>query len=153
RGVAVALLVDETHWVVVHQYVENDDGTIEIFYRDGLHPKLSSETPWNSFTFRRDVFEAGGFYSGKYVAVTAAAARGRLPGWPANPPSRGGPTRPTRPAELRSLPQDVSNSVVQPFSDMLGREIAARLGRKVEWGVAFAGALQRFVLKVEGTHP
>jgi hypothetical protein len=162
RGVAVALLVDGTHWVVVHQYVEHDDGTIEIYYRDGLHPKLSSETPWDEGDFTSEVTLAPGIYSGKYIAVTASATVSLLASANGRRLVRRSPKRKRtakravtsrQRANGRAMISDLKIGKVQPIPDSLGPNLAERLGRDPEWGVAFAGALQRFVLTVSGTRP
>lgn len=155
RGVAVALLVDGTHWVVVHRYIEKDDETIEIYYRDGLHPKLSSETPWDDGDFRSEVTQAPGIYSGKYIAVTAASGVPLLVHAKHHRLKRSvkRAAKPKRRANGRTIDVDVTNSIIQPFPDALGPSLAARLGHDVEWEIAFGGALQRFVLKVTGTRP
>lgn len=159
RGVAAALLVDGTHWVVVHRYVQHDDETIEIYYRDGLHPKLGSETPWDEGDFTSEVTMAPGIYSGKYVAVTASSSLPRLANGNRRRlvarSARRAAKRAVKPAHEngRAIDPDLTTSKVQPFPDALGPDLAARLGRDPEWAVAFGGVLQRFVLKVTGTRP
>jgi hypothetical protein len=127
-----------------------------------LHPKLSSETPWDEGDFTSEVTLAPGIYSGKYIAVTASATVSLLASANGRRLVRRSPKRKRtakravtsrQRANGRAMISDLKIGKVQPIPDSLGPNLAERLGRDPEWGVAFAGAQQRFVLTVSGTRP
>lgn len=162
RGVAAAVLIQGTHWIVVYRYVTQRDGEAKVYYRDGWLPKIESEAPWSVGGFELEVDQlTQGVYRTQYIAVTASA-RVPLTGAIAAPPTgaiaapTGAIRRPAATAAPRGAVRRIDADTLpqkpdpQPFPDQLGDELATRNAATAEWERAFAGARVRYVLKVTG---
>jgi hypothetical protein len=151
RGVAAALLIDGSHWVVVYRYdVDEDDDAVSIYFRDGLMPKVQSNVPLGLSTFESELSAvADGLFDGRYVAVTASSSVPVVAAEPhavpeAAPEVARRPIR-RRLRRLRRLPEQRERV---PFPDRLGIELPAILARNRQWRLAFREARPRVVLPV-----
>jgi hypothetical protein len=150
RGVAAALLIDGSHWVVVYRYDVEDDGEIAVYYRNGLMPKVQSNAPIGLSTFESELSAvADGVFDGKYVAVTAASSVPVVAPQPHAMEMRApGGAPPARRRRRPRLPRPPVGRERVPFPEGLGTELPGRIARNRQWQLAFRGARPRVVLPV-----
>lgn len=143
RGVAPALLIDGTHWVVVYRYRELDQDAFEIYYRDGMVSRRSS-TFWNDDAFFLHADKGTrGVFRGKYVAVTASSRVPVVRDVIGLPPVRV-PGRPQVPVLLGDK---------REFTPEVAERLRGELLADKEWAPAFAGAHVDRVLSVRNLSP
>jgi len=132
-NVAAALLIGQTHWVVI--YGLSDDGPGHFYGYDPGYGKISG-----TLQHLRNMIDAQttGFYKRRCVAVTAASAADRTVAPLMRRPHSQPPQEPGPPVGPRPLPPG------------LDTRLASDLAKDLEWRPTFEGAELRFVLRVRG---